>query len=293
MIRRFALLRSFVGDLAPRAALWHDLGDMLRPRLALALLGACLAFAADAGAGPKAEKPEPASQGRKLAASSVSPMNWSYPLPVDHGIRRDPGGSGYFMAPRRHGAHNGLDLLAPVGTPILAACDGLAKSGTGAAFGHWVQLVCPLKTADGTVYYASLFHAHMQRKVVPKRTWGPVRHGSHLGTVGKTGNAVGTRIMPHVHFELIVHPTQQAALAEHHYGRNQRNNAAADRFFATLRRDCLSQSELRSPTATRRARRFDPYAVLHCLAVEKPGYTVPNSESLKAASLRWSEHYDR
>src|SRR5580765_5126858 len=67
---------------------------------------------------------------------------WSYMLPLDYGIRRDVGGSGHFLAPRKHGKHNGVDFLAPVGTPTFAICSGKARTAMRGGYGRTVQLVC-------------------------------------------------------------------------------------------------------------------------------------------------------
>ena len=214
---------------------------------------------------------------------------WNYPLPIDHGIRADRGGHGYFMAPRRHGYHNGIDLLAPVGTPIVASCDGKARSGTRGAFGHWVQLVCRVPSGKRS-YHVSLFHAHVQKKHVPKG-WVDVKRGSPLATVGKTGNAIGPRIMPHLHLELIVHAREQDALAERHSGRNQSNTGAADAFYTELLASCSRSQSVDPAIAVRRARRMDPFAVLSCLAPTKPAYARPKREPLRSASRSWSDHY--
>ena len=73
----------------------------------------------------------------------------AYVLGVDLGVRSDRGGKGFFLAPRAHGKHNGIDFLAALGTPVLAACDGKAKSDTRGGYGHVVQLVCKLPNQLG------------------------------------------------------------------------------------------------------------------------------------------------
>ena len=44
------------------------------------------------------------------------------------------------MAPRTHGKHNGLDLLAPIGTALRSPCSGSAKSAVSRSFGKWVKV---------------------------------------------------------------------------------------------------------------------------------------------------------
>ena len=224
------------------------------------------------------------------AQSGDSP--WSYLLPIDHGIRVDRGGKGHFLASRYHGVHNGLDILAPIGTPVLAACSGYARGGSRGSFGHSVHLVCklPSELTGGESLYASIFHAHLQRKDIPHGKWVKVEAGDPLGAVGKTGNAIGPSIMPHVHVELIVHPSETAARAERHSGRDQSNTEAADHFFQRLDAVCLEPHSFGSDSDVRRARRFDPFVVLSCAKADKPAFTIP-AEPLDDAAQRWSVHY--
>ncbi len=238
------------------------------------------------------------SPGRAHSDSSsgrnkVGKAGWSYVLPVDHGIRADRGGQGYFMARRKHGRHNGIDLLAPIGTNVLAACQGEARGGSRGGFGHWAQVVCRIPAqlrGTGSPMFASLFYAHLRKTSVSTTRWQAVRAGQTIGTVGKTGNAIGASIMPHVHLELIIHATQRAAKAERHSGRNQANNRAADRFVKQLRSACLQPNAFHSPVPFRHARRADPFAALTCLAVSKPRFAIP-AAPLQGAAKKWSAHY--
>jgi murein DD-endopeptidase MepM/ murein hydrolase activator NlpD len=218
--------------------------------------------------------------------------SWSYLLPVDHGIRVDGGGKGHFLASRHHGKHNGLDILAPIGTPVRASCSGSARGGSWGSFGHWVQLVCKLPTSltQGEVLYASLFHAHLQRMDVPHGDWVQVQAGQRLGTVGKTGNARAGSIMPHVHLEVIVHASEEAARAERHSGRDQSDTEAADHFFRHLAETCLGPRAFTSDGDMRRTRRFDPFVVLACADADKPAFTLP-APPLRGAAQRWSATY--
>jgi murein DD-endopeptidase MepM/ murein hydrolase activator NlpD len=224
------------------------------------------------------------------AADGAAP--WAYVLPVDHGIRRDPGGKGFFLAPRAHGKHNGIDLLAPVGTQVLAACAGSARSGTTGGFGRWVQLVCPVPPglAGEDRLFVSLFYAHLDTVGVPAGAWTAAARAQPLGAVGKTGNSRSPIVMPHLHLELIIHDTEAKALTETHSGRDQANNPGADRLFALLESNCMGASGFTSTDGLRRARRADPFPVLTCLTRDKPPFTLP-APPLDVAAVKWSEHY--
>jgi len=86
--------------------------------------------------------------------------------------------------------HEGNDLFAPKGTPVLAPVSGTVLFQQGPIGGLQFRLYGD----DGTTYLGS----HLDTV----GTDGYVAGGSHLGTVGDTGNALGSR--PHLHFE--VHP---------------------------------------------------------------------------------------
>ncbi len=87
--------------------------------------------------------------------------------------------------------HQGIDVMAPMGSPIVAPFDGVASSGSGVLGGNTVIVRGPL----GWVYNAHLsaFSAHSN---------GAVLAGDVIGYVGATGDATA----PHDHMEF--HPRQ-------------------------------------------------------------------------------------
>lgn len=94
----------------------------------------------------------------------------------------DPRGGG-----RRH---EGVDIFAPRGTPVLAATDGVILSVRHTPIGGKVIWMRP----DGED--VELYYAHLDRQDV--RPGERVRAGDQIGLVGNTGNARGTS--PHLHF---------------------------------------------------------------------------------------------
>ena len=116
---------------------------------------------------------------------------WSCPVPGGH----------YFNDwgfPRSGGRfHEGNDLFASRGTPVLAPVSGTILFQQGPIGGLQFRLFGD----DGTTYIGS----HLD---TVGGTDGYVAAGSQLGTVGDTGNAIGSR--PHLHFEM--HPGDGAAV---------------------------------------------------------------------------------
>ena len=94
--------------------------------------------------------------------------------------------------------HQGNDLFAEEGAPLVAVDDGLLRSGTDPLGGN----IANLYASDGTRYY----YAHLLAFADQNGSPGPfappprqVRAGDTIGFVGRTGNAQGTQ--PHLHFE--------------------------------------------------------------------------------------------
>ncbi|MHB1225315.1 MAG: M23 family metallopeptidase [Gemmatimonadaceae bacterium] len=100
-----------------------------------------------------------------------------------------------FTAARDGGerTHNALDIMAPRGTPALAADDGrVFRVGRNRLGGLTVYL---LDAAERFIYY----YAHLDGYRDGLRDGMPVARGDVLGYVGTTGNAPANT--PHLHFQ--------------------------------------------------------------------------------------------
>ncbi|MES2640694.1 MAG: peptidoglycan DD-metalloendopeptidase family protein [Myxococcota bacterium] len=121
-------------------------------------------------------------QNRNAASADHHPMLELGRVTSAYGTRRDP-----IDGDLRH--HAGIDIAAPLGTPLHAPRDGLVRfAGTRGGYGN----VVVLDHGDGT----ETRYAHCAALEV--REGDVVREGSVIATVGATGRATG----PHVHFEL-------------------------------------------------------------------------------------------
>lgn len=121
-------------------------------------------------------------------------------LPGAGGWRCPVPGANFFNDwgfPRAGGrTHQGNDLFAPRGTPVLAPVAGYVHHYNGSIGG----LQFRLDGEDGHRYIGTHLDAFGES--------GQVEAGAIIGFVGDTGNAIGSR--PHLHFE--IHPDRGAAV---------------------------------------------------------------------------------
>ena len=92
--------------------------------------------------------------------------------------------------------HGGIDIANSIGTPILAASDGVVvDAGPQAGYGNWVKL----RHADGTVTLYG--HLSSWQVDIGQRVWA----GDQIAKMGNTGNSTG----PHLHFEVLLNGTDR------------------------------------------------------------------------------------
>jgi murein DD-endopeptidase MepM/ murein hydrolase activator NlpD len=92
--------------------------------------------------------------------------------------------------------HGGIDIANSIGTPILAASDGVViDAGPTAGYGIWVKL----RHSDGTV----TLYGHLSAVLV--NIGERVYAGDQIAKMGNTGNSTG----PHLHFEVLLNGTDR------------------------------------------------------------------------------------
>lgn len=91
--------------------------------------------------------------------------------------------------------HDGIDIRARVGTPVLAAHDGIVLYSGNGLSGYGNLVILRSRTGLTTVY------AHNRRNLV--RVGETVGRGERIAEVGSTGRATG----PHLHFEVRMRDT--------------------------------------------------------------------------------------
>jgi murein DD-endopeptidase MepM/ murein hydrolase activator NlpD len=155
-----------------------------------------------------------------------------YVFPVVGGARF----SDDWGAPRSDtGFHQGIDLMAPLGTPVVAVSDGtLVAVGWNRLGGHRLWL----RDTDGNYFY----YAHLSAYAPLARPGAKVHAGDVLGFVGNTGDAAGGPF--HMHFE--IHPAGRWAIPPFAYVTSWLNNAGP---FAAQAREISAQASLAPATA--------------------------------------------
>ncbi|MFQ3679471.1 MAG: peptidoglycan DD-metalloendopeptidase family protein [Pseudanabaenaceae cyanobacterium] len=141
----------------------------------------------------------------RLRLQARSPRHWSIQLPESVAaaniqsaalvwplVGTLTAGFGWRIHPitNQRRLHKGIDIAAPIGTPILAAADGtVVAADWDDGYGNFVEL----QHADGN----RTLYAHAHRLLVQKGM--TVRQNQAIAEVGSTGRSTG----PHLHFEVL------------------------------------------------------------------------------------------
>jgi len=178
-------MRGRGAGLARVAACLMLLIDLLVPLL---LLGGCATdFGPGQGERDYAIISHETSGPRTLLLRPVAGAVLSSPF----GERPDPMGGGGSRV------HRGIDLAAPIGTPVRAAGDGIVISiGPRGAYGHYVRI------RHGDTYETA--YAHLNHYADRLERGERVRQGEVIGYVGSSGRSTG----PHLHYENLVDGAQ-------------------------------------------------------------------------------------
>jgi murein DD-endopeptidase MepM/ murein hydrolase activator NlpD len=144
--------------------------------------GRLIFILASPGQAPRAAAPAGSAPLPALVVGGGAPLRW--PLAAGRIVVGSPFGT------REGRPHEGIDLPAPVGTPVFAAADGrVAYAGNGIR-GYGNMIVVRHAGDLLTVY------AHNSVLLVSQGQ--PVRAGDRIALVGQSGRATG----PHLHFEV-------------------------------------------------------------------------------------------
>ena len=114
---------------------------------------------------------------------------WTWPVPNDHvisspyGWRTWPDGT--------HEFHDGIDIAAPLGTPMVSATAGkVLYAGPASGFGDWIVV----ESSGGLLEV----YGHMYSYEILVHSGEIVREGQQIASVGSNGFSTG----PHLHFTI-------------------------------------------------------------------------------------------
>jgi murein DD-endopeptidase MepM/ murein hydrolase activator NlpD len=136
--------------------------------------------------------------GRMHRAGAFRFLDHRFPVAGDHSY------GDRFGVPRSGGrTHEGQDVVADCGTPLVAARGGRvqARGYSDSLYGFWVLI-------DGRKTRRDYFYSHLQA-ATPLADRERVRTGERIGSVGRTGNARGEFCQ--LHFELWPHGYRRGA----------------------------------------------------------------------------------
>lgn len=125
-------------------------------------------------------------RGNAVSADQVSDDTWVMPIRDNYRFT-----SGFGM--RWGKLHDGIDMAAPVGTPLYFAANGVIVEKRPAPGGGWGNTLV-VETADGTSYR----YAHMNRFADGLEVGDQVFANQRAGEVGNTGFSTG----PHLHYSV-------------------------------------------------------------------------------------------
>lgn len=158
---------------------------------------------------------------KRLLAAREAQARAAEPPPVDNPSEKAPEQAKVAppAAPRLMFMHEGLDLVASIGTPVYAASDGVVVgAGPNGGYGNWIRLDHSGRLT--TVY------GHLSRLAPGIDIGVPVMRGELIGFVGNTGRSTGA----HLHFELLSDGRPVNPLNHPRLQRDQLRGADLERF---------------------------------------------------------------
>ncbi len=132
---------------------------------------------------PSAAAPIPYASNLQIPARSHDPLAPHFVWPVEHGVVS----SGFGI--RNGTMHDGVDIAAPVGTPVRAAAGGVV------IFTGWLHGYGRVVIVRHNPYYVTVYgHDHVNYVHEGER----LRRGQIIGEIGRSGRVTG----PNLHFEI-------------------------------------------------------------------------------------------
>ena len=133
--------------------------------------------------------------------------------------------------------HDGADLVAPTGTPVYAASDGVViGAAPNGGYGNWIRIDHPGKLS--TVY------GHLSSFAPGIQEGARVSQGELIGFVGNTGRSTGA----HLHFEILSNGKAVDPLSYPELKRAQLRGADLERFRKQVKNALAERERERAVT---------------------------------------------
>jgi peptidoglycan LD-endopeptidase LytH len=170
----------------------------------LSLFAAAVLVSACASGAPRPSvEPSPVAAGNTSAAMATDTgylRSRGLMVPV-LGVTLDRLNDTFYERRGEERIHHAIDILAPRGTPVLAADDGTIMRVSSNTLGGLT--IYAVDSRHRLVYY----YAHLERYDVTAYKGKVVAKGDVIGYVGTTGNARGGP--PHLHFQVMRYKDQR------------------------------------------------------------------------------------
>lgn len=103
---------------------------------------------------------------------------------------------------KRDQMHRGLDIVAPLGTPVIAVAPGKVIYKDKQSAGGNSLMIWHGQDVHGN--HAISYYAHLGKFKTDKDA--NIKRGDVIGTLGATGNNMPRSGTPHLHFEVLIYP---------------------------------------------------------------------------------------
>lgn len=153
------------------------------------------------------KKSSTVSQQDRVAQLSMTALDRRLDVPVD-GIKRQQLTDTWGASRSRGRSHEGIDIMAPKGTKVYSATDGIVRSLQGNKLGGTVVWVM----GPGQSWH---YYAHLDRHSRKIKEGDFVQKGTLLGYVGHSGNA--SRNAPHLHYGIYLSGKGRGAVNPYPY----------------------------------------------------------------------------